>query len=137
MQVSDELFAGLHERFDDGELVELVNVIAVENLRSRFNAAFAIGSTGFSEGMACAHGPGPVTAPSRSAGEHELARVGEPCESPREVFLAGATGVIGRRLVPMLSPPDTRSRHDPLPRGPTPYARRAPRPVADALDPRR
>ena len=54
VQVSDELFAALHERFDDGELVELVNLIALENLRSRFNATFAIGSAGFSEGMACA-----------------------------------------------------------------------------------
>jgi AhpD family alkylhydroperoxidase len=54
VQVSDELFAELQEHFDDGELVELVNLVAVENLRSRFNATFAIGSTGFSEGMACA-----------------------------------------------------------------------------------
>jgi len=63
VQVSDELFTALHERFDDGELVELVNLIAVENLRSRFNATFAIGSTGFSEGMTCARmEPGPVIA---------------------------------------------------------------------------
>jgi len=54
VRVSDELFAGLQEHFDDGQLVELVNLIAVENLRSRFNATFGIGSTGFSEGMACA-----------------------------------------------------------------------------------
>jgi AhpD family alkylhydroperoxidase len=54
VQVSDELFAELREHFDDGQLVELVNLIAVENLRSRFNATFGIGSTGFSAGMACA-----------------------------------------------------------------------------------
>jgi 4-carboxymuconolactone decarboxylase len=54
VQVSDELFAALQTHFDDGQLVELVNLIAVENLRSRFNAAFAIDSSGFSEGMACA-----------------------------------------------------------------------------------
>ena len=54
VQVSDELFAELQEHFDDGQLVELVNLVAVENLRSRFNATFGIGSTGFSEGMACA-----------------------------------------------------------------------------------
>ena len=52
--LSDELFAALQTHFDDGQLVELVNLIAVENLRSRFNAAFAIDSSGFSEGMACA-----------------------------------------------------------------------------------
>jgi AhpD family alkylhydroperoxidase len=54
VQVSDELFEELRRSFDDGQLVELVNLIAVENLRSRFNAAFAIGSTGFREGMVCA-----------------------------------------------------------------------------------
>ena len=58
VQVDDELFAELRARFDDAELVELVNLIAVENLRSRFNAAFAIGSAGFSEGMACGGGGG-------------------------------------------------------------------------------
>lgn len=64
VQVSDELFAALHAHFDDGQLVELVNLIAVENLRSRFNATFAIGSTGFSEGMVCARmEPAPVAAP--------------------------------------------------------------------------
>ena len=41
----------------------IVNLIAVENLRSRFNATFAIGSTGFSEGMACARmEPAPLAA---------------------------------------------------------------------------
>lgn len=65
VQVSDELFAALQERFDDGQLVELVNLLAVENLRSRFNATFAIGSTGFSDGMSCARmEPGPVIAAS-------------------------------------------------------------------------
>jgi AhpD family alkylhydroperoxidase len=54
VQVSDELFAALHARFEDSQLVELVNLIALENLRSRFNAAFSIGSAGFSEGMVCA-----------------------------------------------------------------------------------
>ena len=68
VQVGDELFAALKERFDDGELVELVNLIAVENLRSRFNATFAIGSTGFSDGMSCARmEPGPAIAASSIA----------------------------------------------------------------------
>ena len=53
-QVSDELFAQLRRHFDEPQLVELVNLVAVENLRSRFNAAFALGATGFSEGKACA-----------------------------------------------------------------------------------
>jgi AhpD family alkylhydroperoxidase len=54
VRVDDELMGALAEHFDDPELVELVNLIAVENLRSRFNGAFGLGAAGFSEGMACA-----------------------------------------------------------------------------------
>jgi AhpD family alkylhydroperoxidase len=54
VSVSDELFAALREHFDDAQLVELTNVIAVENMRGRFNLALGIGATGFSEGMVCA-----------------------------------------------------------------------------------
>jgi len=53
VSVSDELFAALREHFDDAQLVELTNVIAVENMRGRFNLALGIGATGFSEGMVC------------------------------------------------------------------------------------
>jgi 4-carboxymuconolactone decarboxylase len=52
--VSDELFARLRSHFDERQLVELTNVIAVENMRGRFNLALGIGSAGFSEGMVCA-----------------------------------------------------------------------------------
>jgi len=52
--VSDELIAALRERFEDRQLVELAHMIALENLRSRFNAAFGIGAAGFSEGQVCA-----------------------------------------------------------------------------------
>lgn len=51
--VDDELFARLREHFDDGQLVELVNVIAIENLRARFNHALGLEPQGFSEGAAC------------------------------------------------------------------------------------
>jgi len=54
VQVDDDLMAGLAEHFDEAQLVELVNLIAVENMRSRFNAAVGLGAAGFSEGMACA-----------------------------------------------------------------------------------
>jgi 4-carboxymuconolactone decarboxylase len=54
VQVSDELFAALRKHFDDAQLVELTSVIAVENLRGRFNLALGIGAAGFSEGMVCA-----------------------------------------------------------------------------------
>jgi AhpD family alkylhydroperoxidase len=52
--VSDELFAALRRRFDDAQLVELTNVIALENMRGRFNLALGIGASGFSAGMVCA-----------------------------------------------------------------------------------
>jgi AhpD family alkylhydroperoxidase len=54
VDVSDELFAKLRRQFDDSQLVELTNVIALENMRGRFNLALDIGSAGFSEGMVCA-----------------------------------------------------------------------------------
>jgi alkylhydroperoxidase family enzyme len=53
--VAPELLEELRGRLGgDAELVELVHLIAVENLRSRFNGAFGLGAAGFSEGMACA-----------------------------------------------------------------------------------
>jgi AhpD family alkylhydroperoxidase len=52
--VSDELFDELRARFDEAQLVELTNVIAVENMRGRFNLALGLGSAGFTEGMVCA-----------------------------------------------------------------------------------
>lgn len=52
--VTDDLIDALRERLDDAQLVELVNLIAVENLRSRFNGAFGLGAAGFSEGAVCA-----------------------------------------------------------------------------------
>ncbi len=53
VSVSDELFAELRAHLDDAQLVELTNVIAMENMRGRFNLALGIGSAGFSDGMAC------------------------------------------------------------------------------------
>src|SRR6266849_6572862 len=44
----------LREHFDDAQLVELTHLIAVENMRGRFNLALGIGAAGFSEGMVCA-----------------------------------------------------------------------------------
>ena len=54
VEVSDELFAELRKHFDDAQLVELTHVIALENMRGRFNLALGIGAAGFSEGMVCA-----------------------------------------------------------------------------------
>jgi 4-carboxymuconolactone decarboxylase len=54
VDVSDDLFARLRSHFDEQQLVELTNAIAIENMRGRFNLALDIGSAGFSEGMVCA-----------------------------------------------------------------------------------
>jgi AhpD family alkylhydroperoxidase len=53
VDVSDELFARLREHFDEAQLVELTDIIALENYRARFNWAFGIESQGFSEGAYC------------------------------------------------------------------------------------
>jgi AhpD family alkylhydroperoxidase len=54
VEVSDELFKALRRYFSTAALVELTHVIALENLRARFNLALDIGSSGFSDGMVCA-----------------------------------------------------------------------------------
>jgi AhpD family alkylhydroperoxidase len=54
VSVSDELFDRLRARFDEVQIVELTNIIALENMRGRFNLALGIGSSGFREGMVCA-----------------------------------------------------------------------------------
>jgi alkylhydroperoxidase family enzyme len=51
--VDDQLFARMRARFDEPQLVELTNVIALENLRARFNSAFDMTPAGFAEGMVC------------------------------------------------------------------------------------
>ena len=62
-EVSDGLFAALRGHFDERQMVELTNVIALENLRSRFNSALDMTPAGFSEGMVCIV-PEPTTAPA-------------------------------------------------------------------------
>jgi AhpD family alkylhydroperoxidase len=52
-RVTDELFAQLRVHLDERQLVELTNVIALENMRARFNSAFDMTPAGFSEGMVC------------------------------------------------------------------------------------
>jgi AhpD family alkylhydroperoxidase len=53
VDVSDELFARLRERFDERQLVELTLTIGLENLYSRTNWALGIEGEGFSDGMFC------------------------------------------------------------------------------------
>ena len=54
VEISDGLFASLHEHFDERQIVELTMIIASENLYSRSNWAFGIEGEGFSDGMYCA-----------------------------------------------------------------------------------
>jgi alkylhydroperoxidase family enzyme len=70
VEVTDDLFARVKEHFTDEQLVELTALLTVVNI-DRFNAAFGIGSAGFSEGMVCvppdrpvAHDGVPRTVPS-------------------------------------------------------------------------
>jgi alkylhydroperoxidase family enzyme len=52
VEVTDELFARVKEHFTDEQLVEITALLTLVNL-DRFNAAFGIGSAGFSDGMVC------------------------------------------------------------------------------------
>ena len=52
VEVTDELFARVSEHFSDEQLVELTALLTLVNL-NRLNAAFGIGSAGFSDGMVC------------------------------------------------------------------------------------
>jgi AhpD family alkylhydroperoxidase len=52
VEVTDALFARVKEHFTDEQMVEMTAFLTLVNL-DRFNAAFGIGSAGFSEGMIC------------------------------------------------------------------------------------
>lgn len=54
VEVSDALFSGLRQHFDDAQMVELTASIAWENYRARFDHALGIESQGYSEGAFCA-----------------------------------------------------------------------------------
>jgi AhpD family alkylhydroperoxidase len=63
VEVTDELFAQMKEHFSDKQLVEITAHLTVVNL-DRFNAAFGIGSAGFSDGMVCVPPDRPNTNPA-------------------------------------------------------------------------
>jgi 4-carboxymuconolactone decarboxylase len=60
VEVTDELFARMREHFNEKQMVEITAHLALTNL-DRFNAAFDIGSAGFSDGMVCAVPDRPAT----------------------------------------------------------------------------
>jgi alkylhydroperoxidase family enzyme len=63
--VTDELFDQMKAHFSTQQLVEITALMMVVNL-DRFNAAFGVGSAGFSDGMVC-------VAPDRPAARPRLA----------------------------------------------------------------
>jgi AhpD family alkylhydroperoxidase len=67
VELTDELFAQMEEHFNDEQLVEITALLTVVNL-DRFNAAFGIGSAGFSDGMVC-------LVPDRPAANPALTRI--------------------------------------------------------------
>ena len=48
-EVSDAMVSGLREHFSDKQLVELTGLVALENQRSRMNAALGLTSQGFTD----------------------------------------------------------------------------------------
>jgi AhpD family alkylhydroperoxidase len=52
-QVTDDMVADLVDRFGEPGIVELAYLVALENMRSRFNAVLGLTSQGFSSGEAC------------------------------------------------------------------------------------
>ncbi len=67
VEVTDELFAQIKKHFSDEQLVEITALLTLVNI-DRFNAAFGIGSAGFSEGMVC-------VPPDRPAANPALTRI--------------------------------------------------------------
>ena len=63
VEVTDELFAKLRPHFSDRQLVEITALLTLVNL-DRFNAAFGIGSAGFSDGMVCVPPDRAIAAPA-------------------------------------------------------------------------
>ena len=63
VEVTDELFDRVSQHFSVKQLVEITALITLVNL-DRFNAAFGIGSAGFSEGMVCVPPDRPVASPA-------------------------------------------------------------------------
>ena len=80
VQVTDELYARLKEHFSDAQLVELTAMLTVVNL-DRFNAAFEIGSAGFSDGMVCVP---PDRAGDKPATAHACCPGPSPIQTPAQ-----------------------------------------------------
>src|SRR5215469_15114992 len=80
VEVTDELFTQVRSYFDDRQLVEITALLTLVNL-DRFNAAFGIGSAGFSDGMVC-------VVPDRPGPTPQLARITGPAVNPEGTAIA-------------------------------------------------
>ncbi len=76
VEVTDELFDQMKRYFTDEQMVEITAHLALTNL-DRLNAAFGIGSAGFSEGMVCLVPDRPAVSQSRtsSSGDASLRHI--------------------------------------------------------------
>ena len=66
VEVTDEVFARMKEHFSDKQIVEITALLTLVNT-DRFNAAFGIGSAGFSAGRVCVLPDRPEYAPPVAA----------------------------------------------------------------------
>jgi AhpD family alkylhydroperoxidase len=66
VDVSDELFGRMQQHFTEKQLVEITAHLALVNI-DRFNAAFRIGSAGFSDGLVCVLPDRPASSQTGSA----------------------------------------------------------------------
>ncbi len=80
VEVTDELFTRVRSYFDDRQLVEITALLTLVNL-DRFNAAFGIGSAGYSDGMVC-------ILPDRPDPATSLARIAGPAAKPDGTAIA-------------------------------------------------
>jgi alkylhydroperoxidase family enzyme len=66
VEVTDEVFARTKEHFSDKQIVEITALLTLVNT-DRFNAAFGIGSAGFSDGRVCVLPDRPASASSAAS----------------------------------------------------------------------
>ena len=98
VEVTDELFTRVRPYFDERQLVEITALLTLVNI-DRFNAAFGIGSAGFSDGMVC-------VPPDRPDPEPSSARITGPAAKPDGtaiVSLPTGTGCADSTAVPTAS----------------------------------
>jgi 4-carboxymuconolactone decarboxylase len=87
VEVTDELFARVREHFSDEQIVEITALLTLVNL-DRFNAAFGIGSAGFSDGMVCVVPDRPASALDARDADQERELVDLRSPAPRDGLIA-------------------------------------------------